>query len=504
MFEVSAQSKGDEQYWFYNGMDCALTRELRYTLHASLDDTARKTYQFEMSLQAPALEMMLRGVRINTNLRHNLIVKFEAQKSLLEGRLNRLAQSVWDRDLNPRSSKQLVEFFYETMNLPKQYNHTKGKSTLTTDDNALQSLSVYFYATPFTSHIQKIRSIGKTLSFLKTPMAPDGRMRTSFHVAGTESGRWSSSESVWGDGTNLQNVTESLRRLVIADEGMKFCNIDKEQAESRVVGALAYRTTGQDKYLRACESGDLHTTTARMVFKDLPWTEDLIHDKAVAEELFYRHFSYRDMSKRGGHGSNYGGKARTIASHLKVPTQIIEDFQDEYFTEFPEILEWQKYVAQELLRHGYITTLTDRRRYFLGRRTDDATIREAIAYEPQSVVGDDLNSGLLALWQSDLPIQILLQVHDSILFQYPEDTNEPELFSQVQALLERPIYIQRRDTGPLKDITEDVSFTIPVEFKTGWNWGNYSDANPNGLKKYSPGEERGRVSEGSILDRQVR
>src|SRR6185503_12034742 len=110
---------------------------------------------------------------------------------------------------------------------------------------------------------------------------------------------WSSSQNVFGSGSNMQNWTAELRRIFVADEGWKLCNLDLQQAESWVVGLISFIVTGDDSYLRACESGDLHTIVAKLVWPH--HFKGASDDRSCAEEVFYRQFTFRDMAKRGGH-----------------------------------------------------------------------------------------------------------------------------------------------------------------------------------------------------------
>ena len=147
-----------------------------------------------------------------------------------------------------------------------------------------------------------MRDLGKKIAMLKTEIDPDGRMRTSYNIAGTSTGRFSSSFSEFGTGGNLQNVEESLRSIFIADPGYKFAKFDAKSGESFVVGAIEWNLFSDGKYLDACESGDPHTAVARICWPRLGWTGDLKHDKDIAETPYYRHYTYRFMCKKLGHG----------------------------------------------------------------------------------------------------------------------------------------------------------------------------------------------------------
>jgi len=78
-------------------------------------------------------------------------------------------------------------------------------------------MEAYLIARPIVGHIKAMRDLGKKVSVLKTEIDPDGRIRTSYNIGGTTTGRLSSSFSEFGTGTNLQNIEESLRSVFIAD-----------------------------------------------------------------------------------------------------------------------------------------------------------------------------------------------------------------------------------------------------------------------------------------------
>ena len=321
-------------------------------------------------------------------------------------------------------------------------------------------------------------------------------MRTSFSIAGTDTGRLSSSRSAFYSGTNFQNIDPRLRRMFEADAGYKIGYIDLEQAEARAVGALIWNVFHDGKYLDFCESGDLHTNVAKMTWKNLGWTGDSTHDKLLAKTKFYRDFSYRDASKRVGHASNYFGKPPHISKEVRIPVGLVQEFQRGYFGAFPSISEWHNWVRTQLLKKGFITTFMGRQRWFHGRLWDDTTLRAAIAYEPQSAIADYLNTGLLRVWKSN-KVQLLAQIHDAILFQYPEHLeNEVIPFVQKTLSIEIPLFHNR-------------SFSIPTEAFVGWNWGYaFNDkkemVNPDGLVLFSCNDKRSRTKETSLMDRRFR
>jgi DNA polymerase-1 len=488
--------------WWYNGLDCAVTLEIHHKL-AQLNGGGL-TYAHERQMQGPALDMMLRGFRIDPVWRDRMISLYSKRLADVEAKLNRLTDAVWDGPLNPRSPQQLMDFFYGTMKLPPVHINQKGVRRISTNREALEKLSAYYLARPIIACIFAARDTGKKLGTLRSGVDPDGRMRCSYGVAATESGRWNSSTNVYGRGTNLQNITDELRRVFVADPGYVLLYVDGEQAESRSVGFIHGIRLGDWRYLDACEAGDLHTYVTKMVWPGLAWTGDPKADRALAESPFYRHFSYRDMAKRGGHGTSYYGTPWTMSRHLKVPKQLIEDFQRPFKASFG-FEPWWAWVGQQLTTKSSITTFLGRERTFFGRPNDDATLREAIAFEPQSTVAELVNEGILRVWRrfcldGTSNVQALAQIHDAGLFQIRETHIHliPEILSTFQVPVVHP----------------ERTLIIPAEAKVGWNWASYemdtpvekrrfADGNPDGLRKWKGSLDRTRQESptASLLDR---
>jgi len=487
----------DLREWVYNGLDVCVTHEVVARLNEMLnaDPGARKTYEFELAMMAPVFEMNLRGLLVDEDARLQAIQELnETHKRL---------RLLWDRlvregvgcpfEINYRSHQQLKQFFYGVLGIKAiKARSSNGKYLPTVNRDAMEKLQMYFSAQLPARIVLALRDIDKKLQLLESEIDEDGRARTSYNIAGTNTGRMSSSASDWGTGGNKQNVERALRRVFVSDPAMKFCNIDLEQADARHVGALCwelfYDKFGPDyagAYLDACESGDLHTTVCRMAWHDLDWAAYAGKERELADELAYRTYSYRDMAKKLGHGTNYFGTPRTMAAHSKVDVGTITQFQVRYFGAFPAIgngkhkLEeldpdtYHGWVGRQLQEFGRITTPHyGRSRTFYGRPDNLDTLRQAIAYSPQSMTADAIDTGMLELWRTR-KVHMLAQVHDSILFQYPVELEE-EIIPQALALLEIHYTLKGgRD------------FYVPAEAKIGFNWADFDEKeNPYGLIKW--------------------
>jgi DNA polymerase I len=461
-----------EALWAYNGRDCMLTYEILEVLLPQLSSETSATYTLSGALQAPVLEMNMRGILIDQRRRNETIKAFEKDIEYVKGNLECIIQEGLGLTINWRSNQQLQFLFYEVLGIkPILKRSGDGTYRPSVDRGSLEKLQLHFYALPIVNHILLLRDIQMKIDMLKTGIDPDGRIRTSFNIAGTNTGRFSSSNSDFNTGRNLQNIDERLRSVFISDSGYKFANIDLEQADSRNIGALILKHLGDPTYLDACDTGDLHTTVAEMVWPEL--------EVDPRTSMFYRNESFRQAAKKMGHGTNYYGKPQGMAVITKYPARLIAGFQPRYFRAFPGIPAYHQFIRQTLRESGVLFNLHGRRRRFFGRRDDEATLRDAIAYTGQSSTADCLNQGLLNVWRSHL-CQVLIQVHDSILVQYPEDREE-EILPQVIGAMQVPLIIENR------------LFTIPCEAKIGWNWGPRSESNPDGLVKWNGPDVRTRT-----------
>lgn len=276
----------------YNGMDSMLTHEI-WTAVAQLADKhgAWDAYRDTQSYIPDILDMSSRGIKIDLAERDKLLKDYKRRIRRLNLYLQVFARRVWGKSLNHRSPVQLQQFFYEALNLPIKYATKKGDVKVSTGRDALESLgNEYVRAMPFTRIIMRLRDYEKLVQTLSVGLH-EGRWRFSFNAAGTDTGRWSSSAHPKGDGGNIQNIKDRVRRIFIPDTDHTMWNFDQQGAEARVVAYLC----GDEAYIAAVETGDVHTMVAAMCFGFEPRRE-------LAEQKYYRDWSYRDISKRATHG----------------------------------------------------------------------------------------------------------------------------------------------------------------------------------------------------------
>jgi DNA polymerase I-like protein with 3'-5' exonuclease and polymerase domains len=495
----------DEQLWIYNGLDCCVTQSVYEAINPQCRGAARRAYDFERAMLGPAISMVLRGLRIDEEVVEKLREKLIEDLNKLEGLLAEYAHAIWDKELNPASPIQLKDFLYNQLCIPAITAREKGKIKVTTNRDALERLAEeYLRAQPIALCLLKMRDIKKDLDVLKYVRDPDGRLRCSYNGAGTKTWRWSSSGSPFYSGGNLQNITKDLRNMFVADPGYTLFYADLSNAEGRTVGYLA----GDDNYIAAAESGDMHTMTCRLVWAELPWTGDPEKDREIADGKYLQH-TYRDVAKRAGHGTNYLLTAHSLARHTKTKLRDATKFQLKYYGgeialttlmrweqqaktgefqklihdgqvvgkppeagvkdmrlvkvggAYPNIRKWHARKERELQTTGTLTTPFGFTRQFWGRLTDSNTLREAIAHEPQSTIGCLLNAGAWNVWynldRTGVGVQILAQVHDAILGQVPTNLVD-SLMPRVVECMTLPLEINGR------------TMIVPVDVEIGDNW----------------------------------
>jgi DNA polymerase-1 len=458
---------GDLQMFYrYNALDAAVTREIRDRQEEQLEEFGtREVLAHEMSLVEPLLAMTKRGILIDMEQRKSLHEKFDREVTLLQAAVDQIAGA----PLNAKSPKQMQEFLYVKLKLPVKRDR-KTKNPTANKDTLLELAQKYNH--PVLRMVLEIRQRRDFIErYLTAAVDSDGRMRCSFDITGTRTGRLSSRQSIYGSGTNLQNIParkpegEAIRRMFIADPGMAFVYCDLSQAEARIVAHLAEAQGLIDLF--ADPTRDVHKENAARIF---------------GKPLNAITFEERYCAKRVLHASNYGMEAEKLmlvvnedaaTTGVRLSLAQAQNLLTRYWMLYPEIKEtyWRR-VEAELRSTRTLVTPFGRKRLFFGR-WDDKLLREAYAYIPQSTVGDLLNKGLVRCYDMiELAgkAQLLLQVHDSILVQCPIDQVR-SVADMMQTCMAIPITINRR------------TFTIPSDAKTGINWGTQNKDNPNGMRE---------------------
>lgn len=345
---------------------------------------------------------------------------------------------------NPKGAEQKKIVLYSLLKLPKKLNKDKK---LSVEENALKEL-VPHDTSGVVVALLRLGKVHTIISILKR-LAPaeddpraetwDHRIHTFLNPAGTETGRFSHSESWLEVSTNLGNLPKKeaakdpmfeVRRCLVPDEGEVFCEGDLSQAEARIVAALC----GDRELLAKLDDPtyDMHRESAAIALsKDLGLVTKAERNavgKTVKHATNYGE-SWKAFLRTVNNDADMHGVTLIAASAKRAIRNVYERSR--------RLGPWWQRVEGALRGEGTLTTCFGRKRQFFGRRgsltgdwvaqalqgfgISDPVLREAIAFEPQSTVADLLNRGLLRWWRQHDGRwgRLLLQVHDSVLLSVP-------------------------------------------------------------------------------------
>lgn len=426
----------DDSHWIYNCRDNVVTFEIREKQEELLGQLkfaapgGETPQQRQMSLHTPILKAMLRGVKVSTIKRTEVLA--DVEKALIDR--EKFIVDTLGHPLNPRSPKQLQAFFYQDMKVRPVISRKTRNPTC--DEEALHTIAKREpLLAPICEFINDVRSLGTYRAVCTVPLDHDERIRCSYIIPGTDTYRFASKSDAFGLGTNLQNVTSgtedldkehledaiakgillkpNLRKLLVPDEGYSLVEFDLPQADAQIVAWDA-----GDEKLKAIfrdPTRDLHTENAVVIFGACGGRGDI----------------RRQYAKIGVHAVNYLITARTLAISLGISILQAEHFINKWFAAHPEIPVWQQSVRRDLETKRYVENAFGYRRYSFDRVDDD--LKHALAWKPQSTVATITNTGIREVDKDlgDKGVNFLLQVHDSAVFQI-WTADGPKLAKQIQ------------------------------------------------------------------------
>lgn len=274
----------------------------------------------------------------------------------------------------------------------------------------------------------------------------DGRIRTSFQNTVTATGRLSSTEP------NLQNIpvrTElgaRLRYMFVAGPGNVLVDADYSQIELRILAHMADDKTMQAAFM---SGEDIHTATAAQVF-GVPVEE-------VSHEM-------RRRAKAVNFGIVYGISAFSLSDDIKVSVAEAKEYMERYLATFSGVAAYQSNVVEEAKEKGYVSTLMGRRRWLPELKSANHNLRSfgervALNMPIQGTAADVIKLAMIrvrdAIRAEGLKAQLILQVHDELIVECPEEEAE-----RVKALLTR-------------EMVGVVDYTVPMKADSaaGKSWG---------------------------------
>jgi DNA polymerase-1 len=422
-----------------------VTWQLRSALAPLLKEKGQERvfYDIEAPLIPVLADMEFEGIKLDAAA----LAEFDRQISRQIAEKEKVICQLAGKEFNLNSPRQLGEILFDVLKICAGPKKTKT-GQYATDEQTLMALAPDH---EIVRHLLEHRMLSKLKStYVDTlPGAiwpKTGRIHTTYTQTATSTGRLNSQNP------NLQNIpirTEQGREIrkafVPRDQNYLLLSADYSQIELRIIAALSKETA----MLEALTAGiDIHTATAARVYG--------VSLDLVTPEM-------RRKAKMVNYGIAYGISAFGLAQRLAIPRKEASVIMEQYFTQFSGIREYMHGTIAFARQHGYVETITGRRRYIRDIRSSNATLRgaaerNAINAPIQGSAADMIKIAMVNIHQEltrrKLQTRMLLQVHDELVF----DLFKPEQ-DEVMPLVE-----EKMKTAIVLDVP------IVVEMGLGENW----------------------------------
>ena len=395
----------------YAAEDADVTLRLWMLLKARLHEEHMCTvYEtLERPLAPVLVDMERTGVLVDRTQLARISREFAEKAKALEARIHALAGGAF----NVGSTRQLAEVLFERLGLKSAKKTATGARS--TDNEVLEELAAQ--GVEIARLVLEWRQLVKLRSTYAEALArhihpQTGRVHTSFSMAATNTGRLASTDP------NLQNIPvrtpegRRIRAAFIAPAGAKLLSADYSQIELRVLAHVA-----DVKRLQAAfrEGLDIHAMTASEMFGvPIEGMDPLIRRRAKAINF----------------GIIYGISAHGLSRQLGIPKEEAADYIKTYFQRFPEIRDYMEATKAFAREHGYVQTIFGRRIHFPNIDASNPSVRAfneraAINAPIQGSAADIIRRAMIrmpeALAEAGLSAKMLLQVHDELVFEVPEE-----------------------------------------------------------------------------------
>jgi len=354
------------------------------------------------------LQMEQAGIKIDAPALKKLSADFEKRMGELEKEIHKIA----GREFNVGSPKQLGEILFDEQKLPGGKRSKTG--AWSTDASVLEDLAAQGHPLPV--KILEHRQISKlkgtyTDALVRELDAKTGRVHTSYHMTGAATGRLASTDP------NLQNIpvrTEEgrkIREAFIAEKGCKLMSADYSQIELRLLAHVADIQSLKDAFARG---DDIHAITASEMFGvPVKGMDPLVRRRAKAINF----------------GIIYGISAFGLANQLGIGQPEARDYIAKYFQRYPGIRDYMEATKEYARKNGYVKTPFGRKIHlkYINEKNQGMRAfseRAAINAPLQGGAADIIKRAMIrlpdALKGAKLKAQMLLQVHDELLFEVPD------------------------------------------------------------------------------------
>ncbi len=439
MAEVPSEQAAD-----YAAADAEVTYQLREALDPLLDDhqSTRIMEEIEMPLLPILADMEQTGIGLDVDFLKNMSIELTRRLAELEIQVH----GGVGYPFNLNSTQQLSTALFTTLKLePPDRRKTTASGHFSTSADVLEMLKGKH---PVVDLILEHRELSKLVSTyieaLPHQVNPQTRrVHTSYNQTGSVTGRLASSDP------NLQNIptrTElgrKIRHAFVADPGWCLLSVDYSQIELRIVAHMA----DDSAMLAAFKAGqDIHAATAAAIY-NIP-LENVTKDQ-------------RRHAKAINFGLIYGMSPFGLSRSTDLTLAEAENFVSAYFLQFPGVKTYLDGLRKQAARQGYVETMLGRRRYFPNLRNQmnpnlrNREEREAINAPIQGTAADIMKLAMIkvppALQGAGLQARLLLQVHDELVLECPEE--------------------QLLSTGKVVMQTMEVAYPLSIPLLTEAKWG---------------------------------
>ena len=409
----------------------------------------RMTAVYE-TLERPLISVLARMERRGISIDRQVLSRLSGEFAQTAARVEAEIQEIAGEPINVGSPKQLGDIIFGKMGLPGGSKTKTG--AWSTSAQILDDLAEQGYEFP--KKILEWRQVSKLKSTytdaLPTYVHPQThRVHTTYALAATTTGRLSSNEP------NLQNIpvrTEDgrkIRRAFIASPGHKLVSADYSQIELRLLAEIADIPVLKQAFR---DGLDIHAMTASEMFgvpvKDMPG-------------------EVRRRAKAINFGIIYGISAFGLANQLGIAREEASAYIKKYFERFPGIRAYMDETKEFCRRNGYVATLFGRKCYYPDIKASNASVRSfneraAINARLQGTAADIIRRAMIrmedALAEKKLSAQMLLQVHDELIFEVPD--------AEVAATL--PVVQHTMQDAPFPAVL--LSLPLHVDARAADNW----------------------------------
>ena len=430
----------------YSCEDADITFQLMNRLDSQLkkDRNQGLFHDLEMKLMPVLMTMELAGIKIDADF-------FTGMSRDFAGEIREIQKQVFEEagmEFNINSPQQLGFVLFEKLGLPAQKKTAKNKNH-STDVGVLKKLAAMNFRIP--ELLLRFRTLTKLKStyldaLVKMVNPVTGRIHTSFNQTVTATGRLSSSNP------NLQNIPirgeegRKIRKGFVSDKGHLLVAADYSQVELRVFAHVS----GDTGFIEAFNNEqDIHTRTASEIL-NVPVDQVDSDMRAIAKAINF--------------GIIYGMGARKLSIELGIDNKTAREYIESYYKRYEGVLEYKEEIVRFARENGYVTTLFNRKRYLPEINSNRAGVRSeaermAVNTPVQGTAADLIKKAMINIHErlnrEGFRAKMLLQVHDELVFEVPEEE------------LDRIIPVIKQEMEGVYDL--DVP--LKVDISHGRNWG---------------------------------